>query len=292
MNKQKVNHPTDGHSVEETNKSERLKGNPTDQNTDDLGFEVISESETRTNWNFDNLNFAFAATGELLISQAKNFLHGLLKELGTDSSKPVMAGVFKMFREAMNTPEAENYIPIVERIKQHTPGSFDDLLKAKFTFEKSTHKTQADYLLSRIKAGAGIETAKANWEFAVNSYNENKENAESTFKESVYAARSDNYDKWEKKYSNVANEILAHENHFTYAQKIAAATVNYSTLMSKANVDLTTAFAALMTSLMTNLNVTALTEAALIASNRKDSLALWTAIKTSYNKQFGGSRTV
>ena len=292
MDKTKKNYLTPATSRMKNGKTDRTIPDSVDENNDDLEFEIIKTSEERSNWEFDNLKFAFDATGNLLIEQAKSFIQELLKELGPDPAKPVMQGVFRMFREAMNTREAENYIPIVEKIKQHTPGSFDDLLKAKFTFEKSTHKTQADYLLGRIKAGAGIEAAKANWEFAVNSYKEVKENAESTFKEAVYAARSDDYDKLENKYSNISNEILAHENHFNYAVKVANATVTYSNLMSKANTDLTTAFAALITSLISNLNSTALIESTVIISNRKDSLSLWTAIKNYYNKQFGGTRNV
>ncbi|NHF59976.1 hypothetical protein FK220_011530 [Flavobacteriaceae bacterium TP-CH-4] len=279
-----------GADTKKTTEASKVFDNPIDENTDDLQFKEISNAEMRTEWTFNNLEFAYSSIAEKIINNAKGFIDEFLKEIGPHQSKPVVQDVYKMFREAMNVKEAQNYIPIVEKIKQHTPGSFDDLLKAKYVFEQSSHKSQTAFMLTSIKGGAGIETAIVNWKFAEQSFYEAKENAESTFKEAVYAARADGKNKWEKKYSSIANEILAHVNHFSYASSVANATDAYGKLMAKAISDLTTANSSLITGLTTNWSLVAQGEATLIASNRKDSLALWTSIKNSYNSKVGGSR--
>ena len=197
-----------------------------------------------------------------------------------------------MFKEAMRSPEAKNYIPMMEKIQQHSPGSIDDLLKAKYSFEQSSHKAQAEFSLNSLKAGTGIETALINWDFAVQSFSEAKENAEATFKEAVYAARADVKNDLEKKYSSLANEILAHENHFNYASKVAGAVDSYGKIIAKANSDLASAFSILITELVKNWNLSTQGETTLIMSNRKDSLSLWSAIKNSFNKKIGVGRTV
>ncbi|SDN12103.1 hypothetical protein [Kriegella aquimaris] len=260
---------------------------PIDENSDDLKFTVISDKEKRTKWDFKNLNFVHSTVAEHIMEQADAMMHHLLKELGEDLSKPRVPGVFKMYRQVMNTPEANSYIPLIEKIEQHAPGSISDLLKAKFTFEQSSHKEQSDFLLNCIKGGAGIEAAKVNWDYAVHTYKEVRENAEANLKETVYSARVSGVNSWENTQSSLTNEIKAHNGHFDYAVKVAQATDDFGRDMTKANATLITAFSKFVSDLVKFWNITAQGESQLILANRKDSQKLWKAIQTSYDKKMG-----
>lgn len=261
-----------------------------DENSDDLEFEVISKKEKRSKWNFKNLHFVHSIVAEHIIEQADVMMHHLLKELGKDLSKPRVPGVFKMYRQAMNTPEAKSYIPLIEKIETHSPGSINDLLKAKFTFEQASHKEQSDFLLNCIKGGAGIESAKVNWDYAVHTYNEVRESAEANFKETVYAARVTGVDNWDTTNSTITNEIKNHNGHFDYAVKVAQATDDFGSSMAKANTALISAYSQFVSDLVKFWNVTAQGESQLILANRKDSQKLWKAIATSYNDKLGVNR--
>jgi hypothetical protein len=262
-----------------------------DENTDELEFKVISEKEKRTKWDFKNLHFVHSAVADHIIRQADAMMKHLLKELGDDLSKPRVPGIYEMFSNAMDTPEAKSYLPIVEKIEEHAPGSITDLLKAKFVFEQSTHKEQSDFLLNCIKGGAGIEAAKVNWDYAVSTYKEIRENAEISFKEAVYGARVNGMDSWSNTNSSITNTIKSHVLYFDYAVKVAKATDDFGKQMATANASLTTAFSKFVSDLVKFWNICAQGESELILANRLDSQKLWNAIESSYNKKLGVNRS-
>jgi hypothetical protein len=261
-----------------------------DENSDDLKFTVVTDKEKRLKWDFKNVHFVHSAVADRIIDQAEKMMQHLLKELGTDLSKPRVPGVFNMYREAMNTPEAKRYIPLIEKIETHAPGSINDLLKAKFTFEQTSHKEQSNFLLNCIKGGAGIESAKVNWDYAVHTYHEVRESAEANFKEAVYSARVTGAHNWDATNSNITNEIKNHNGHFDYAVKVAKATDDFGSNMAKANATLTTAYTKFISDLVKFWNITAQGESQLILANRKGSQKLWKAIATSYNSKLGVNR--
>ncbi|EDP70844.1 hypothetical protein FBALC1_08793 [Flavobacteriales bacterium ALC-1] len=278
-------------SNEKTTNQDLRTNSKIDENTDDLQFQVISDKDKRTKWDFKNLHFVHSAIAEHIIEQAGAMMHHLLKELGKDLSKPRVPGVFKMYRQAMNTKEAESYIPLIEKIETHAPGSINDLLKAKFTFEQTSHKEQSNFLLNCIKGGAGIEAAKVNWDYAVHTYHEVRENAEANFKEAVYSARVTGVDNWDTTNSTITNEIKNHNGHFDYAVKVAKATDDFGSSMTKANAKLISAYSTFVSDLIKFWNITAQGESELILANRKDSQKLWKAIANSYDNKLGVKRS-
>jgi hypothetical protein len=258
-----------------------------EKNTDEL--KIKKEKQTNSqDADFSNVKFAYDEVSKSIIDQANHVLKLLDQTFGTNQTRPELNVVPEMFDQLMQDKKPEDYIPVLEDFQNHAAHSMDDLLKAKYTYEKNTHKNQNTYTKSCITAGAGLETAKADWLFAVNSYAEEKQNAELKLKEAVYAAR--------KAHKNILNpngdlesRINAHVDYYSEADAVATALGNYGKDMDKANTALVSDFSKLLTAFHKNWNAVAAGELKLISDNRGDSKTLWTSIQSYYKKKFGSN---
>ena len=271
-------------ATQKSSSSEKAKIS-TEKNTDELALKKEVQKQSR-DADFGKVKFAYDEVGKSIVKQAAEVLKLLEKTFGTNEARPQLDVVPEMFDQLMQDKKPEDYIPVLEDFKSHAAHSMDDLLKAKFTYEKSTHKNQNEYTKSCIKGGSGLETAKADWQLAVSSYDEEKQNAELTLKEAVYAARKSHKDVLHRD-DDLESKVDAHVDYYSEATEVATALGNYGKEMDKANTALATAFAALLTEFHKNWNTVAAGELKLIADNRRDSKTLWTSIQSYYKKKFG-----
>lgn len=273
--------------------SENLGRIPIDQNPEELAYQVVAASPfDTTDWNFDGINYVQTVLGDLIIEQGNEMIERIHKTLGTNPMKPRVAGILSMFEAAMRNKKSHNYLPVIEEVRHHTAGSIDELLKMKYTFEQGAHKNLNTFTVNSLKAGSALETAIVNWKFAVNTYNESRQNAEAVFKEDVYAARraNKNDSTGKEKAKDLESIITYHVDFFTESSSVATAISNYGTLMNTANTALVTAYAALLSELQKNWGLITQGEAKLLSDNRKDSFTLWTALQSFYSKRFSQGR--
>ena len=260
-----------------------------EKNTDEIDLKKIEQSSPK-DADFKNVKFAYAQVGDYLLQLGDTINQQMTKAFDRAKPRPQIKAVSVMFNQLLQKKKPEDYIPILEDFKTHSPGSLNDLFKAKFAYEKNTHKNQNDYLKTSIKGGSGLETAKADWQYAVSSYQEEKQNAELTLKEAVYASRKAHKDVLNAK-DDLESKLDYYVDYFSEASEIAAALDSYGKSMDKSNTSLATAFSALLTAFNKNWNVIAAGELKLISDNRKDSKTLWTSIQAYYNKKFGNTRS-
>ena len=121
---------------------------------------------------------------------------------------------------------------------------------------------------------------------ALSNYEEEKQNAEITLIEDVYAARRNHKDVYKPK-ADLESKIAYNVDYLSEATAVAAALETYGNTMDKVNSALATAFSSLLLEFNKNWNVVAKGELTLISSNRKDSKALWSSIQSYYSKKFG-----
>lgn len=269
-----------------------------DENTDELDRKEFSDIMPELD--FKKIKFVHSIMAEHMIEMADNMVSHMLKQLGPNEHTPTIPGLLRMFDETYNihdknrkqqrNKKLESYIPTVKELEQQAPATMEDLLKAKFTFERNSHKNKANSMLSSIGVGAAIASARVNWDFAVQTYKETRENAEATYKEAIYTAYID--EQLENRTSSLANDILMHQSNYAYAVGVAKAIEDYGKNIATANGGLYTAFASLSNDLVKQWNSMTQGETALIVANRTDSLNLWTAIRAAYNKLFSGNRKI
>lgn len=262
------------------------KANMADEkNTDELP--IKKEKHSRSNIdasNFKNVTFAYSQVGEEIIHQAENIFAMMDRIFGTSKLRPEVDSVPIMFDQLMQEKKPKDYIPVLEDFRSHAPGSLTDLLKAKYNYEKNTHKNQNDYNKTCITGGSGIEVAKANWDFAVNSFLEDKQDAEFTLKEAVYTARRTYKDVYFSDDEGLESKIDYHVDYFSEAVEVADAVDQYTNRMDNSNTLLVAAYTSLITEFNKNWNLIAAGELKLIAENRKDSKDLWKSIQSNYKK--------
>lgn len=256
-----------------------------EKNTDELIIKKEKQNKSR-DADFSNVKFAYDEISRSIIKQADTVLKLLDQTFGTNQVRPELNVVPEMFDQLMQDKKPEDYIPVLEDFQNHAAHSMDDLLKAKYTYEKSTHKNQNDYTKSCIKGGAGLETAKADWQYAVSSHAEEKQNAELKLVEAVYAARKAHKDVLNPN-ADLESRIDAHVDYYSEAAQVATALDNYGKDMDKANTALVSEFSKLLTAFHKNWNAVAAGELKLISDNRRDSKTLWTSIQSYYKKKFG-----
>lgn len=275
-----------------------------DQNTDELKLDQKAFIEKMPDLDFDHIVFVHSVMAEYMIKVADGMVKYMLDQLGPKEHVPTIPGLLKMFKQTFEIKDknqrtkkprvklVDSYIPTIKEIELQAPGTMEDLLKAKFTFERNSHKNKAESMLSSINVGAAIATGRVNWDYAVQTYKETRENAEATFKEAVYAAYINEVNQIETRSSHLANEILMHQADFAYAVGISKAIDTYGKDIATANSGLSTAFASLSSDLVKQWNSMTQGETKLIVANRTDSLNLWTAIRAAYNKLFSGNRKI
>lgn len=267
-------------------KARSSQAQPTEKNTDELPIKKVLPTSPQ-DADFSGVVFAYAEIGTAVIKHANTVIKLLDNTFGDTQPRPQLKVVPQMFDQLMPGKKPKDYIPVLQEFNNHSPHTMDeDLLKAKFAYEKSTHKNQNEYIKNSIKGGSGLETAKADWQLAVNSYEEEKQNAELTLKEAVYTARKAHKDVINAN-DDLESRIDSYVDYFSEASEVAIALGAYGKTMDKANADLTTGFATLLTAFTKNWNVVASGELKLIADNRKDSNTLWTSIQAYYKKKFG-----
>lgn len=252
-----------------------------EKNTDELV--LVNEKMKENASDFKRVLFPYSEVGDEIIRQSEVILKLMEKAFGSYHLRPVIAAVPTMFDQLMQEKRPKDYIPILEDFKTHSPGSLNDLLKAKYTYEKNTHKNQNDYTNTCIQGGAALETAKANWQFAVNTFYEDKQNSETALKEAIYASRKSHKDIFSQ--GDLESKIDYHVDYFSEALEISAAITSYAKTMDTANTTLTTAFASLITTFNKYWNVIAAGELSLITANRKGSKDLWVSIQSNYKKK-------
>lgn len=270
----------------------KSKTNPkisVEKNTDELDMKKVEQSSPNAA-DFTKVKFAYTQVGDYLLQLGETINEQMDKTFGKSQPRPRLESVATMFQQLIQKNKPDDYIPILEDFKNHSPGSLDDLLKAKFAYEKNTHKNQNNYVKTSIIGGSGLETAKADWQFAVSSYLEEKQNAELTLQEAVYASRKAHKDIFNSK-DDLESKLEYYVDYFSEASEIATALDNYGKSMDKSNTALATAFSSLLTSFNKNWNIIAAGELKLISDNRKDSKTLWTSIQSYYNKKFGNNRS-
>lgn len=282
-------------SVKSTAVDHEHKGDgriPIDQNPEELEYQLVPRHFDKTDWNFDGIEFIQKELGGLIIEQGNEIIKRIHSTLGENPMKPRVAGILDMFNEAMRKKKSHNYLPVIEEVRHHSAGSIDELLKMKYTFEQGAHKNLNTFTVNSLKAGSALETAIVNWELAVSIYNEANQNAEAVFKEDVYAARKANKNDstGKEKTQDLESSLAYHVDFFTESSSVATAINNYGTLMNSANAALVTAYSTLLTELQKNWSLITQGETKLLVDNRKDSLTLWTALKSFYSKMFSKGR--
>ncbi|MEM7037972.1 MAG: hypothetical protein AAF570_13395, partial [Bacteroidota bacterium] len=241
-------------------------------------------------WNFDGVHFIHTRIGEELKKQADTVFRLLDSTFGNNPYKPRLESTERMYNELMREKRPDDYIPVLQTMQNHTPGSLDDLLKAKFTYEQNSHKNRNTCLVASAKTGHDMESARIGWDFALRQYEEESQNAVAILKEAVYTARKESREVYHED-AGLESKIEYHLDYFTEASSVAAAMTTYISNMDKANTALATAFANLTTAYIKGWNQTASADITLIQDNRKDSKTLWTSIQDYYKKQFGIKRT-
>lgn len=220
-------------SLEEMNQRQDYK-TVIDENTDDLkrSEETFSEDQM-PDLDFSEIMFVHPMAAENMIEAADTMIERMMAHVGPDKQKPSVPGLKEMYDKtfeikdknagSVRTRKDDNFIPTVKEIEVHAPATLDDLLKAKFTFEKNSHKNKADSMLASINVGAAIATIKVNWDFAVQTYKETRENAEANFREAVYSAYINEEFQMDSRVPNFFNDILTRMASFTFAVGVSKA---------------------------------------------------------------------
>ncbi len=249
-------------------------------NTDDLQYVVVDTPKFEPNQLTSNYPFI----GDILLEKGSELIADIRDLLEGTDMKPEVPSLKRLFKKALGGEEQKNYIPIINRMKTHTPGSLDTLLKAKFAFENSAHKLQKEFLLNSIKAGNGIETGLIDWNFSKESYGEAKARAISKLEEAVYAANWKDKISLEKESLNLETVIGNHLDYFTFSVKVAKAIDDFEGDIKKANEDIAQAYSNLVSSLYKNWSLASKGESVRFSTEQKDSSTLWTAIQSTYKK--------
>jgi hypothetical protein len=260
-----------------------------DQNAPELEYQLVAATPfDNSDWNFDGIDYVQTVLGGIIIEQGNEVIKKIHDTLGKNPMKPRVAGILSMFNKAMRNKESQNYLPVIEEVRHHSAGSIDELLKMKYAFEQGAHKNMNTFTVNSLKAGSALETAIANWKYAVNIYNEAQQNAEAIFKEDVYAARKTNKNDstGKEKGQDLESIITFHVDFFTESSSVATAVDSYGSRLNTANAALIAAYATLLTEIQKNWGQITQGETKLLVDNRKDSLTLWTALKSFYSKKF------
>jgi hypothetical protein len=283
-------------SIEEFNRDPNNTGRvPIDHNPEELEYNRVAASPVdRTDWSFEGIDYVHTVLGGIIIEQGNEVIKRIHETLGKNAMKPRVAGILSMFNAAMRNKELRDYLPVIEEVRHHSVGSIDELLNMKLAFEQGAHKNLNGFTVNSLKGGSALETAIVNWKYAVNIYQESRQNAEAVFKEGVYAARKANRNdsSGNEKDQDIDTIISYHVDFFTESSSVAAAIDNYGNLMNTANAALVIAYNTLLTELQKNWTLIIQGETKLLKDNRKDSLTLWTALKAFYNKRFPQGRMV
>lgn len=256
-----------------------------DRNTDELNLKKVQQSSNK-DADFQKVKFAYSQVGDYLLELGETINSQIVKTFGAAQPRPKLKAISAMYNQLTQKSKPEDYIPILEDFKNHSPGSLDELFKAKFVYEKNTHKNQNSYMKASIKGGSDMENAKANWQLAVSTYLEERQNAELVMKEAVYASRKSHKDVAIEE-GDLETKLEYNVDYFSEASEIATALGNYGKSMNTSNTSLATAFAALLTAFNSAWNDVATGELELILNNRNDSKTLWTSIEAYYKKKFG-----
>lgn len=243
--------------------------------------EMINKKNTNAS-DFSGVDFAYAEISDAIIKQAEVLLKQIEQNIGPSLGGPEIATVPKMFNQLMQEKEPKDHGAIWEEMQTHCPGSLADLLKAKYIYEQHMHQNQEDYKKTCIEGGAALETAKVNWQFALSTFYETKENMEATLKEAIYASRK--ADKDFSAPSDLEAKIDQQVDYCSKALEVAKALNGYANSIDQANTLLSTAFAELLITFNKNWNLLADGELKLIAGNRKESKDFWVSMQNIYKK--------
>lgn len=260
-----------------------------DQNPEDLQVKTFDRIAPAGEYQFKNIQFVHSKFGDKMIHKAGEFIREMKATLGLDPMKPTVAGIDEMYTEAMRRRKPSDYLPVVGELRTQAGSSMDDMLKLKTIYEQSSHKNNNAYLLNTIQGGMKLAVAEANWDFAVNTYKETKQNGEAFFKEAVYAARiAYRHDLGDEE--SLEPSLHFHVEYYTESVRVASAIDKFGDAMGKANIDLIKAYNVLLEASMNTWNQIAKGEVSLLLANRKDSLTMWTGFKVLYAKLYGPNR--
>ncbi len=265
-----------------------------DQNTDELDLKTVVESSPGESedikMHVEAVKKIYLQFGENMISEVDALLNNWINPaLRNTKSWPQLEAVPKVFDQLMSGEKPEDYIPVMEDMNKNSILTADELISAKFTYEKKTHKNQNDYTQSCIKAGSELEGAKTEWNFAVSNYYEETQHAEWVLLDAIYTARRAHKDTYNPN-ADLESKLDYYVDYFSEASEIVTAWDVYGNSMNKANTTLATSYSTLINSFNKNWNAVSAAELKLITDNRKDSQTLWTSIQTYYKKKFGDGR--